>query len=124
MNVVQSIESQSIKKEYLPVNAFREGLVSIKNLTGREKHAKVFVIFSALLYSECSRKIAEGPMKNEGSNSIYGHKRLNDWFHFMETSLIVMRWIKKPTHKRIDLYSKKWYKKWIQKNKNSLKPTE
>ena len=54
------------------------------------------------------------PAKNEYHTKIpYGHRVLYKWFLLLEDSLITMQWLRKTSHKRKDLYSKKWYDKWV-----------
>ena len=65
IDIVPMIESQSLKDDFLPCNAFCEGLVKVKALTGKERHAKIFLIYISLMFSECFRIIFEGPTKND-----------------------------------------------------------
>lgn len=125
LNIVAIVERQTIKSEFLPVNAFRQGLTKIKQLTGSERHAKVFVIYLALLSSECVKIIANSPAKNGQHSGInYGYETLLSWFCLIEDSLIMMQWLRKPIHPRKDLYSRHWYRKWVKNNKDNVIPTE
>ena len=125
LNIVSLVERQTIKKDFLPVNAFRQGLTKIKQLTGSERHAKIFVIYLALLSSECVRLIANNPAKNQQHTGVlYGYETLSSWFHLIEDSLIIMQWLRKSSHKRKDLYSKSWYTKWVKDNNNNSIPNE
>ena len=119
IDIVPMIESQSIKDEFLPCNAFREGLVKVKALTGKERHAKIFLIYISLMFSECFRKISEGPMKND-SKKKYGYDFLNEWFELFEASLIVMKWLSRKSHVRKDLYSHDWFKDLIEHNDEDI----
>ena len=125
MNLVAVIERQTVKTEFLPVNAFRHGLTQIKQLTGKERHAKIFVIYLAFMTSDCVRLLSEKPAKNEHHSRIpYGHRVLKDWFLLMEDSLITMQWLRKPTHNRKELYSKKWYDEWVHNNPDNNVPSD
>ena len=88
-------------------------------------HAKIFVIYLALLSSECVRLIANNPAKNQQHTGVlYGYKTLSSWFHLIEDSLIIMQWLRKSSHKQKDLYSKSWYTKWVKDNNNNSIPNE
>lgn len=118
INIVGQVETQSIKKDFNPINAFREGLTQIKCLTGKERHGKLFIIFLTLLNSNCSQFIATKPPKNgHNSGKIFGINRITKWFELIEDTLILMQWLKKPEHNRKDLYNPKWFQDIISKNK-------
>ena len=42
MNTVASLNTQNAKNIYPPVNAFRDGLMKVKCLTGKERYGKLF----------------------------------------------------------------------------------
>ena len=124
MNLVSFVERQTVKSEFLPINAFRNGLTQIKQLTGKERHAKIFVLYMVLLSSDCVKLLSTKPAKNEHHTKIpYGHRVLYKWFLLLEDSLITMQWLRQPIHKRKDLYSKKWYDKWVKNNTDNNIPS-
>ena len=105
VSVVSITESDDFRKEYFTLSPFREGIMSVKNLTGKERHARIFAIFLALMSSDCCMNIMEKPKKNGSLDCSYGKPLLQQWLTLLEDSLILMKWIRKPTHPRKYLYN-------------------
>ena len=100
----------SLREEYFCLSAFREGLTTSKLLTGRERQARLFVIYLALMCSDCSRMIIDNSAKNDTKDKPYGRNKLQKWLNLIEDSLIFMKWIRKKEHKREDLYNPEYWK--------------
>ena len=125
IDIVALVERQSCKSDFLPVNAFREGLTKVKRLTGSERHAKLFVIYLALLSSQCIQNISTYPAKHEyNSKTQLGTFKLQQWLALIEDSLILMSWLGKKSHQRKEIYSRKWFKKWVIGNDSNQIPTD
>ena len=105
----------SVRDEYFCLSAFREGLTTSKLLTGRERHARLFTMFIALMCSDCSQRIIENAGKNDPKEKRYGKNKLQKWLSLIEDTLIFMKWIRKKEHKREDLYNPEY---WNQHDKD------
>lgn len=114
-NIVNVAEHQSIKADYLPMNAFRDGNTDVKLLTGREKHAKLFAIYISMMCSDLFEMIARLPKKNE-HHLCCGITDLNCWMDLIEDSLILMQWLKQDVVKKEDLYNRDWYNQYVDNN--------
>ena len=125
INIVNLVQRQSTKSEFPNINAFRDGITQVKCLTGSERYAKIFILYLALLCSDCVEIISQKPAKHEhNSKTAYGVFNLKQWLTLLEDSLIVMKWLKKDSHSRKDIYSNRWYKKWVKNNPNNDIPTD
>ena len=121
-NVVNSVERQTIKSEYLCINAFREGLTKVKNLTGKERHSRLFALYLTLMCSDVVQFISRNPPKND-RRSVVGTDFVKVWFQLIESSLILMQWLKKEIFPRSDLYNEDWFNTWVADNiENNLPP--
>ena len=63
INIVNTIDRQSISSEFPKTTAFREGLTKVKNLTGKERHARLFAIYLALMSSDVIATISNQQKK-------------------------------------------------------------
>lgn len=106
-HVVKQSEAQISKSHFPCVRAFRNGLTSVKLLTAKEKQARLFSIYIALLFPDCVKQLAKG--RARGSWNVYGIDRLQQWFTLQEDTLILCEWLKKEVHPAKDLYSPEWY---------------
>ena len=113
-HIVKQSDSQISKKPFPYVTAFRNGLTSVKLLTAKEKHARIFVTFIALMFPDCVKQLATSKAKRNSNNlGSYGIDRLKKWFTLQEDTLILWAWLKKEVHPAKDLYSPQWYERWI-----------
>merc|ERR1712079_600984 len=70
------------------------GLTQIKQLTGKEQCAKIFVLYMVVLSCDCVKLLSMKPAKNEHHTKIpYGHMVLYKWYLLLEDSLITMQWL-------------------------------
>ena len=105
IHIVSAVESTWTKENFYALSAFREGLTQVKQLTGKERHARLFAIYLSLMCSDCSKTIINNPKKNDSKDRSYGKKNLQKWLELIEDSLILMKWIRKSNHNREDLYN-------------------
>ena len=110
IHIVSMVESNWTKENYFSLSAFRDGLTQVKQLSGKERHARLFAIYLALMCSDCSKSIINNPKKKDSKDRSYGKTNLQKWLYLIEDSLIVMKWIRKSDHKREDLYNPLYFK--------------
>ena len=114
IHIVPLVDRGSMKNEYFSLSAFRDGLTKVKNLTGKERHARLFAIYLALMIDNCTDHILHNPKRQNGENedsSIVSQDNIQDWIEFIEDSLIIMKWIRQLSHKRSDLYNTEYNNK-------------
>ena len=65
--------------------------MTMKNLTGKEKHARLFAIFLALMCSDCSGELTKKTMKGYPKERPYGKNMLQKWLFLIEDTLIIIK---------------------------------
>ncbi len=109
VDIVSLAESQSIKSEFLSMNAFRHGSFKVKLLTGEDWVARLLVIYLSLMDGHTCGFIASCTGKKDSGISIYGLKRLKKWFYLFEETLLIIQWMKLKSHTLSSILNKKWY---------------
>ena len=113
MNLVPIVGRQSSSKNLPSVSAFRNGLTKLNILTADEKFARLFVIYIALLTSDCCKKLSENPKKGD-ARAIFGLSHLKKWFHLIESMLCLTLWLKTNVIPVTDLYNPSFLETWKQ----------
>jgi len=112
-HIVKQSDSQISKEPFPLLTSFRNGLTSVKLLTAKEKNARLFVTYIALMFPDCVKQIANRRSKRNNNNLYYGVERVKQWFTLQEDTLILCAWLNKEVHPAKDLYSPEWYERWI-----------
>ena len=133
INIVSNIDKQS-SKHLVPdrLNGLRNGLENIKSLTGKEKHARLFLHLLCLLGTDVINQLTkldrsenneDVPRENnEDESSIHQSKKkkpnerkqrvtielLNQWSDLFTESLMLIEWMKQSEFDKDDLYNEEW----------------
>ena len=133
INIVSNIDKQS-SKHLVPdrLNGLRNGLENIKSLTGKEKHARLFLHLLCLLGTDVINQLTkldrsenneDVPRENnEDESSIHQSKKkkpnerkqrvtielLNQWSDLFTESLMLIEWMKQSEFDKEDLYNEEW----------------
>lgn len=114
MNIVSVVERQSASKFMPSIKAFRNGLVKINCLTGKEKSSRLFAMFLALMCSDACEVLSTSKEKGVGNNNIYGEDRVEQWLQLLEDTLCFRQWLKEEVIPATHLYSDEWRLEWEQ----------
>ena len=112
MNIVSVVQRQSSAKYMPSIHAFRNGLIKISSLTGKEKAARLFAMFLALMQSDCCKALATRTQKGVGNHREYGEKRVQEWLSLFERTLCFRMWLKEDLIPSDQLYSEQWANEW------------
>lgn len=112
MNIVASVQRQTAAKDMPSINAFRNGLVKVSSLTGKEKSARLFAMFLALMSSDCCRLLSTSEEKGVGNHNVYGEDRVEQWLKLIENTLCFRMWLKEDVIPASQLYSDDWNDLW------------
>ena len=99
-NVVANIvstQSRQSHRGFPSLSTFRNGFINLGTITGKEKYARIFVLYLALMTKDLAKSVSDARGRGPEYPPL-GADCAKKWLHLIEATLGIGQWFKKVSH--------------------------